>query len=206
MDERKEDEPPMVSADPRELLKQKAVELFTVKGLSKIDISVELGISRPTLNKWLKELGVTTSTPHVMVPVKDKVIGEKLDEFLDAALQGQLPNIKYQPEDRASPEEVSDARIQERADLATSAESNMTPADRYAAYTAAQGIRIMRDAFPSIRTPTTVKELEILDSIIRRNLGLDKRGGQGSLKIDLNILNNSKASPKGAVIDIKQED
>jgi hypothetical protein len=141
-----------------------------------------------------------------MVPVKDKVIGEKLDEFLDAALQGQLPNIKYQPEDRASPEEVSDARIQERADLATSAESNMTPADRYAAYTAAQGIRIMRDAFPSIRTPTTVKELEILDSIIRRNLGLDKRGGQGSLKIDLNILNNSKASPKGAVIDVKQED
>jgi DNA-binding CsgD family transcriptional regulator len=184
-------------------LKQRAHDMLIYEGKSKIDISVELGISRPTLNSWLKETGAEDKRKFVVVANEDKPIGENLDKFLDASLTGSLPPINKNLKDAPSPEEVYDARIQEKADIALAADSNMTPAERYAAYIAAQGIRMIRDAIPNIRVPTTVKDLEVLDGIIRRNLGLDKKGGGGALKIDVNILNNSKASPKGAVIDVK---
>jgi hypothetical protein len=152
-------------------------------------------------------MGAEEKRQQIVVPQEQKAIGANIDKFLDAALSDQLPPIKETPANKPRPEDVYDARVQERADIAQSAESNMTPGERYAAYVAAQGIRIIRDAIPGIRTPTTVKELEILDGIVRRNLGLDKKGGGGTLKIDVNILNNSKASPKGAVIDVPaQED
>jgi transcriptional regulator with XRE-family HTH domain len=186
-------------------LKQCAYDMFVHEGKSKIDISVELGVSRPTLNQWLKDTGAEEKKKLVIVANEDKAIGENLDKFLDASLLGELPPINKAPENAPSPEEVYDARIQEKADIAMAAESNMTPAERYAAYIAAQGIRMIRDAIPNIRVPTTVKDLEVLDGIVRRNLGLDKKGGGGALKIDVNILNNSKASPKGAVIDVKPD-
>jgi len=186
-------------------LKQRAHDMLVYEGKSKIDISVELGVSRPTLNQWLKDTGAEEKRKFVIVSSEDKSIGENLDKFLDASISGSLPPINKAPENAPSPEEVYDARIKEKADIAMTAESNMTPAERYAAYIAAQGIRIIRDAIPNIRVPTTVKDLEVLDGIVRRNLGLDKKGGGGTLKIDVNILNNSKASPKGAVIDVKPE-
>jgi hypothetical protein len=186
-------------------LKQRAHDMLVYEGKSKIDISVELGVSRPTLNQWLKDTGAEEKRKFVIVSSEDKSIGENLDKFLDASISGSLPSSNKAPENAPSPEEVYDARIKEKADIAMTAESNMTPAERYAAYIAAQGIRIIRDAIPNIRVPTTVKDLEVLDGIVRRNLGLDKKGGGGALKIDVNILNNSKASPKGAVIDVKPE-
>ena len=207
MGERKHSKKQEEISESRKQMMQKAYELYVNEGRIKADIVVELGISRPTLNLWLREMGAEEKRQQIVVPQEQKAIGANIDKFLDAALSDQLPPIKETPANKPRPEDVYDARVQERADIAQSAESNMTPGERYAAYVAAQGIRIIRDAIPGIRTPTTVKELEILDGIVRRNLGLDKKGGGGTLKIDVNILNNSKASPKGAVIDVPaQED
>jgi hypothetical protein len=204
MSERKQDDKEK-ALQKKLQLKQRAHDMLVYEGKSKIDISVELGVSRPTLNQWLKDTGAEEKRKFVIVASEDKAIGDNLDKFLDASISGSLPPVSKAPEKTPSPEEVYDARIKEKADIAMAAESNMTPAERYAAYIAAQGIRIIRDAIPNIRVPTTVKDLEVLDGIVRRNLGLDKKGGGGALKIDVNILNNSKASPKGAVIDVKPD-
>jgi len=54
----------------------------------------------------------------------------------------------------------------------------------------------------NLRGPRTVKEFDILDQLIRRNLGLNARntGGSGSMQIDISILNNTKAdNGEGAV-------
>ena len=49
----------------------------------------------------------------------------------------------------------------------------------------------------------TVKEMSELDQMIRRNLGLNPRGGSGSagsVQIDISILNNTKADVGGSAI------
>jgi hypothetical protein len=183
-------------------IKQKAYDMYVFDKKSKIDICVELGVSRPTLNGWLENMGARDSKQIVPLTEEDKHIGHNVDKFLDAAIQGKIPSLRKKAPVPAPPAEVLDARVLEKAKIAQTSESNMTPGERYAAYVAAQGVRMMRDAIPNIRMPTTVKELEILDGIVRRHLGLDKKTG-AILKIDVNILNNSKASPKGAVIDVE---
>ena len=59
---------------------------------------------------------------------------------------------------------------------------------------ASMGARMMRDARDAIRPPKTIRELEPLDRIIRRNLGIDAKGNGGGsrVQIDVSILNNAK--------------
>ena len=60
----------------------------------------------------------------------------------------------------------------------------------------------MRDSVKNLRGPRTIKELSELDQIIRRNLGLDNRGGSGKVQIDISILNNTKADKGKGAVDI----
>jgi len=57
-----------------------------------------------------------------------------------------------------------------------------------------------------VRGPRTIRELSELDQLIRRNLGLNPKGGGNSspLHIDISILNNTKAShgALGPVVDV----
>jgi hypothetical protein len=62
---------------------------------------------------------------------------------------------------------------------------------------------MFRDSMPHIRGPRTVKEMSELDQLIRRNLGLNPRGGSGgagSVQIDISILNNTKADVGGSAL------
>lgn len=88
-------------------------------------------------------------------------------------------------------------RIDEDTRIAEVAQVQGSAAEQYQAYIAGQGIQLMRDALPRVKKPTTVKELEVLDGIIRRSLGLGsnngKGGGGGKVVIDISILNDERA-------------
>ena len=128
------------------------------------------------------------------------------------------PETEEQPEElQLTPEqqELADsyllAREEEEARLMEVAEGQGTPADKYQAYAAASAIRMLRDNFKLIRGPRTIRELSELDQLIRRNLGLNPRGGGGagggSVTIDVSILTNSKAVPQtGLVVPVEAEE
>jgi hypothetical protein len=92
------------------------------------------------------------------------------------------------------------------------AENQSSPADKYQAYVAASAIKMLRDNLINVRGPRTIRELSELDQLIRRNLGLNPKGGSGgagSLTIDVSILNNSRATNGGSasvVIDAEEAD
>lgn len=176
---------------------QKAHDLYVHEGIAVIDIAVELGISRKTVGKYLTEMGVPPrSAGRPKGSTKQEF--DPYNKFLQDAADGKVQELAEKP----SPEEVLHARENEKQSIVDAANKNMTPAEKYQAYIAGQGMRMMRDAIPHLKKPTNVKELEILDTVIRRNLGLGGKGNGGKVKIDVNILNNSKASPEGAIIDI----
>jgi len=85
------------------------------------------------------------------------------------------------------------------------AERQTTPADKYQHYIAAAGIKLLRDSVTNLRGPKTVRELSELDQLIRRNLGLNAKGGGAStMQIDISILNNTKADRGGGAIRPKK--
>jgi hypothetical protein len=177
---------------------QKAHDLYMHENMSLVDIGVELSIDQKTVSKYLNEMGV----PPRRAGRKAKPAPVEFDpykKFLDDAAEGKVEELA---KPKVDVEETYHARKNEETEVARTANSNMSAADKYQAYIAGQGMRMMRDALPHIKKPTNMKELEILDSVIRRNLGLGGKGAAGKVKIDVNILNNSKASPSGAVIDI----
>lgn len=177
---------------------QKAHDLYVHEGMSFADIAVELNINAQTASKYAKAMGA-----NVAIGRREKPKPEEFDpmrKFLDDAASGKIEELK--PVERPTPEEAYHAKKNEEAGIVENANRSMTAAEKYQAYIAGQGMRMMRDALPHIKKPTNMKELEILDSVIRRNLGLGGKGAGGKVKIDVNILNNSKASPNGAVVDI----
>ena len=60
----------------------------------------------------------------------------------------------------------------------------------------------------NLRGPKTIRELDQLDQIIRRNLGLNdkKGGGVGKMQIDISILNNARADKGKGAVNINQDD
>lgn len=177
---------------------QKAYDLFTHEQMSIVDIAVELSLCAATVRRYLDQMGVP-KCPMGRITRKPKEEFDPFAKFLKAAADGSVPELQEKP----STEEVVHARQEEKEKIIEAANNNMTPAEKYQAYIAGQGMRMMRDALPHLKRPTNVKELEILDNVIRRNLGLGGKGNGGKVKIDVNILNNSKASPEGAIIDIE---
>lgn len=102
-----------------------------------------------------------------------------------------------------------DARHEEQEALIEIAESQSSPSDKYQAYVAASAIKMLRDNLMNVRGPRTVRELSELDQLIRRNLGLNPKGGSsngGGLSIDISILNNAKAANGGARVVVEAEE
>ena len=167
---------------------QRAIDMYK-GGVIKMRIAEELDISFDTVCRWLKD--VVLDTPDETEPFAKNLEESTTAVVADAKLA---------------------ARDQEQQSLLEVAENQSSPADKYQAYVAASAIKMLRDNLANVRGPRTVRELSELDQLIRRNLGLNPKGGSGgsgSLTIDVSILNNSKATNGGStsvVIDAEEAD
>ena len=194
------------------------------KGYSCRVIGDELGVSPRSVSKWLKEEGLpirraggNVENRRKKQPSEDQKIKnvdpmgaalrDGLADALDAAeaqtAEGRDKNLLNHYEGAV---DFYEAREKEAGQIFEVASKQNTPQEKYQMYVAQMGLRLLRDSFPEIKPPRTVKELKELDEIIRRSMGLGGRG-QGSagtgLAIDINILNNPKAS-RGAVVEGKE--
>lgn len=158
-------------------------------GVAKVRISEELGVSFDTVHRWLK------NEPN------PKTDSDKADDAFAAHLE------------ESTGKAVADARLaardEEQQALLEVAENQSSPADKYQAYVAASAIKMLRDNLVNVRGPRTVRELSELDQLIRRNLGLNPKGGTGgtgSLTIDISILNNAKAANRPADVIVDAEE
>ena len=194
----------MAKITKKQELLARAVELYN-QDYTLISISRELDIHTSTLRRWLRGHGVTPkvngSTPKPDDP-----------DPLKTALTKKMQEATKEERKITS----HDARVKEDKDIIEVSDSQASPAEKYQTYVAATGIKMLRDSVKNLRGPKTVKEWDILDQLIRRNLGLNARngGGPGKVQIDISILNNTKAdrgngsletSPK-KVIDIEPID
>lgn len=186
------DGPPM-SKDEERLAKRRARAKQLSEALRMIkegrkltDIAKELNVNPQTITNWKR---------------KHKV--EVTPEFPETQADPDAFRAKLSNEAKAAVEVARGiAQELESKEITDMAEKQCSPQEQYQAYVAAQGIRILRDSMANIRPPRTVKELGELDAIIRRSMGLSNNnnggGGSGSLTIDVNILNNVKATKGGA--------
>jgi len=179
----------------KEELLQRAVALYK-QDYKLISISRELDVHTSTLRRWLRNAGYgAKKNPHGANPVNE----EKKDaDPLQDALEEKLDEaVKEETQLKAH-----DARIAEDKDLLELAQAQSSPGEKYQSYVAATAVKLMRDSVKNLRGPRTIKELSELDQIIRRNLGLDNRGGSGKVQIDISILNNTKADKGKGAVDI----
>jgi hypothetical protein len=160
-------------------LMRRAIELYG-QGVPKSRIATQLDRSVNTISFWLRDI------PKPVVEDKPDPIQQALAMETSEAVASDFLA----------------ARDEEESALVENAKAQNSPADQYQAYVAANAIRMLRDSFQSIRGPRTVRELSELDQLIRRNLGLNPRGGNGGgggLTIDISILNNTKATPRTGI-------
>lgn len=181
-------------AKAREEKRLKAREVTHAKrlyaqGMTKPMIAKELGRSYPTILKWLR------GEPD---PVAE---ARKLDAEVDA-FQDELVKEAQGAADLVAHEAIDSSLAEDQA-IAELAQTQNTPADQYQAYVASQGIKLLRDSIKGIKGPRTIREFSELDQLIRRNLGLNPKGGsssKASLHIDISLLNNTKAGSNNSVI------
>jgi hypothetical protein len=188
------------------LLRNKAVDMLN-KGFLRARIAEQMNVTPATVTRWLKEAGIA--------PLKRGRGADKIDpanptepEFIDFLPQDEPEPDEFQQHlaeitDSTLQDPLSEARDEEERSILEIADSQSTPADKYQAFIAANAIRMFRDSMPHIRGPRTVKEMSELDQLIRRNLGLNPRGGSGgagSVQIDISILNNTKADVGGSAL------
>lgn len=194
-------------ARARERQKLKAREIKYAKemfaqGVSRSQIAKQLGRSRVTIGKWVKD----EPDPNKLRQLEEEKaatedLAQKELENTTGAVVGDIEH------------EMIDARTEEEQALLEMAKEQSTPADQYQAYIASKSIKLLRDSFAAVRPPRTIAELDRLDQIVRRSMGLNAKGlgggGSGSqtLQIDINLLNNHKATlPTGQVIDAETTD
>ncbi len=188
-----------MSDNPKDELKKRALEMHE-KNYKMNVIARELGVHSGTVRRWFKAMGLPPrkggNVPHVPV-----VSSEPPVDQLGADIDGELENMT----DEAILCAQHDARNEEDQSMMEIAERQSTPADKYQHYIAAAGIKLLRDSVKNLRGPKTVRELSELDQLIRRNLGLNaKGGGSSSMQIDISILNNTKADRGGGAISPKK--
>lgn len=181
--------------------RQRAIDLHH-EGWRQIRIAEELSVSSATIIRWLREAGVPARHKAASKPkptTEDDVFERNLDNTASVA----IADAKLA------------ARDEEQQALLEVAENQSSPADKYQAYVAASAIKMLRDNLMNVRGPRTVRELSELDQLIRRNLGLNPKGGSGgsgSLSIDISILNNTKADlgtaalRVGTVIEVEPDE
>lgn len=186
----------MSKVSKKEELLQRAIALYK-QDYKLISISRELDVHSSTLRRWLRNAGYgAKKNPHGVNPTaEDK---KETDDPLQDALEEKLDEaVKEENQLKAH-----DARVTEDKDLLDVAQAQASPGEKYQSYVAATAVKLMRDSVKNLRGPRTIKELSELDQIIRRNLGLDNRGGSGKVQIDISILNNTKADKGKGAVDI----
>ena len=188
-----------MSDNPKDDLKQRALEMHN-KNYKMNVIARELGVHSGTVRRWFKAMGLPPrkggNVPHKPVVSDDPPVDQ-----LAADIDDELNNITIDAILCAQ----HDARKEEDQTMMEIAERQSTPADKYQHYIAAAGIKLLRDSVKNLRGPKTVRELSELDQLIRRNLGLNaKGGGASSMQIDISILNNTKADRGGGAISPKK--
>lgn len=168
-------------------IKQRCFELFD-SGWKQIRIAEEIGVSIHCICRWLRNANKTKkSTKNEEPEPAPEPFKKNLEEVTASVIE----------DSRLS------ARDEEQQTLLEVAENQSSPSDKYQAYVAASAIKMLRDNMMNVRGPRTVRELSELDQLIRRNLGLNPKGGSGSgsgLSIDISILNNAKAATGGASV------
>lgn len=194
----------------------KAVRMY-LKNFSNGAIARELNVHKSTVGNWLRTLeaprravgGASTHVKPVATPMMQEMLKKAAEEEAEETPQDEFEATLDQMAGTAATVAKHEASLQEDKDMMEIAEAQQTPADKYQHYVAAAGIKLLRDSMRKIRGPKTVKELSELDQLIRRNLGLGSKGGNGSgvgsMQIDISILNNQKAdSGKGTLKDLKE--
>ena len=184
------------AAENRRKLAEKQQRCFDLyeQGWKQIRISEELEVPLYSINRWLKNSGKLRPR-------------NKRDEVEDTQ-EPFAANLESVTSETVTNERIA-ARDAEQQTLLEVAENQSSPADKYQAYVAASAIKMLRDNLMNVRGPRTVRELSELDQLIRRNLGLNPKGGSGSaasLTIDISILNNAKAANGGADVVVDAEE
>jgi len=175
-------------------IKQRCFDLYE-SGWRQVRISEELGVSVHCISRWLRDAN------KVVKKNADKGDPEPAPEPFQKNLEAVTASVVE--DSRLS------ARDEEQQTLLEVAENQASPSDKYQAYVAASAIKMLRDNMMNVRGPRTVRELSELDQLIRRNLGLNPKGGSssgGSLSIDISILNNAKAATGGASVVVEAEE
>ena len=188
-----------MSDNPKDDLKQRALEMHN-KNYKMNVIARELGVHSGTVRRWFKAMGLP---PRKGGNVRHTPGG--IDETPGSPLAADIDDELHNMTNEAILCSQHDARKDEDHTMMEIAERQSTPADKYQHYIAAAGIKLLRDSVTNLRGPKTVRELSELDQLIRRNLGLNAKGGGASaMQIDISILNNTKADRGGGAISHKK--
>jgi transposase-like protein len=180
---------------------QRALQLYK-QDYKLTNIADELGISTSTLRRWLRKAGFGPKTdsygsnPDTKKEQSADPIQETLDDDLNKKTKEAINIAKRE------------ARSEEEKDILEISEAQTSPAEKYQTYVAAAGMRLLRDSMKNLRPPRTIRELDQLDQMIRRNLGLNEKkgGGVGKMQIDISILNNARADKGKGAIKTNQDD
>jgi hypothetical protein len=175
-------------------IKQRCFDLYA-SGWKQVRISEELGVGEHSICRWLRDANKTVKSDN------------------SAEETGPAPEPFQKNLEEVTATIVEDSRLsardEEQQTLLEIAENQASPSDKYQAYVAASAIKMLRDNMMNVRGPRTVRELSELDQLIRRNLGLNPKGGSnsgGGLSIDISILNNAKAANGGANVVVEAEE
>ena len=179
---------------------QRALQLYK-QDYKLSTIADELGISTSTLRRWLRKAGFGpkqdsySSNPDSEEVKSADPIQEALDDDLNKKTKEAINIAKR------------DARTAEEKSILEISEAQTSPAEKYQTYVAAAGMRLLRDSMSNLRPPKTIRELDQLDQIVRRNLGLNNKGGGGTgkMQIDISILNNARADKGRGAIKVNQD-
>ncbi len=180
----------------KDQLRQRAIDLHN-QDIPQPRIMQELQISKSTLRRWLRELGVPPkeSRYHTNTKLGEPKV-DPVEEVLATNLTGVLSDsIRLE---KTNERQAEDLAILEHAAAQTS------PAEKYQSYIAAGAVKLMRDSLKLVKPAKNIRELDQLDQIIRRSFGLDARsgGGRGKISIDVSILTNSKAALNGGAVGV----
>jgi len=171
-------------------IKQRCFDLYA-SGWKQIRISEEIGVSVHCISRWLRD--ANKIIPKECSAEEPQPAPEPFQKNLEEVAASVVEDSRLS------------ARDEEQQTLLEVAENQASPSDKYQAYVAASAIKMLRDNMMNVRGPRTVRELSELDQLIRRNLGLNPKGGSssgGGLSIDISILNNAKAATGGASVVI----
>jgi len=164
-------------------------------GWTNAAIGRDVGVSRDTIRRWLKDMGIAPKgcEERFVVTRKKSAEKEKAGEEVDQLKEDIEENLENQINSATSDAKLL-ASLEEDKQMMEIAEAQSTASDKYQGYMAAAAIKLIRDGMRGMQGPKNVRDLDVLDKIARRSLGLnEKGGGSGKMSIDISILNNTDA-------------